>query len=77
MPLWAMACIFFFRFFIVFYISELLVLQTNYVLNKQILQFLGLKPAIWIYIFLNLMEISTFFNCFNQSKPAHQLDKIL
>ena len=74
MPLWAVACIFFFRFFIVFYISELLVLQTNYVLNKQILQFLGLKPAVWISFFrfdgnFNLLQL---FQPIKTSTPVRQ-----
>ena len=33
--------------FTVFYIVELLVLQTIYVLNQKILQFLGLKSAFY------------------------------
>ena len=39
--------IFFTPFFTVVYIVEQLVLQTIYVLNKEILQFLGLKSAVY------------------------------
>ena len=37
------ACIFFTQFFTAVYIVEWLVLQTIYVINKEILQFLGLE----------------------------------
>ena len=40
------ACIFFTPFFTGVYIVERLVLQTIYVLNKEIFQFLGLKSSV-------------------------------
>ena len=42
-----MVCIFLTPFFTAVYIVEWLVLQTIYVLNKEILQFLALKSAVW------------------------------
>ena len=42
-----MACIFFTPFFTVVYIVERLVLQTIYVLKKEILQFFGL-PTVYL-----------------------------
>ena len=39
--------IFFTRFFTAVYISERLVLQTIYVINKEILQILGQKSAVY------------------------------
>ena len=46
-PLLPTVCIFFTLFFTAIYIVERLVLQTIYVLNKVILQFLGLKSAVY------------------------------
>ena len=46
-PLYAAACIFSTPFSTAVYIAVRLVLQTNYVLNKEIPQFLGLKPAVY------------------------------
>ena len=40
------ACIFLTSFFTAIYIVFILVLQTIYVINKKILQFLGLKSAV-------------------------------
>ena len=40
-------CIFFTPFFTAVYIVEWLIVQTIYVLNKKILQFLGLKSAVY------------------------------
>ena len=46
-PLKASACIFFTPFFTAVYIVERLVLQTIYVLDKEILQFLDLKSVVY------------------------------